>query len=57
MTGIRSRLAPVASERGQIDAAKLGYFLRKSKDRIVSNWKFTIVAAPNGFSEWAVVKG
>jgi putative DNA primase/helicase len=57
LLALRTALAPVASERGQIDAAKLGYFLRKSKDRIVSNWKFTIVAAPNGFSEWAVVKG
>jgi hypothetical protein len=49
---------PVAADRiGKIDASKLGYWLRSSKDRIVDGWKFSIVAAPHGVTEWAVVKG
>jgi putative DNA primase/helicase len=54
---LRAALVPVAAERGQIDATKLGYWLRKNKDRIVDSWKFTIVAAPHGVAEWAVVRG
>jgi hypothetical protein len=57
LLALRAALASVASERGQIDAAKLGYWLRKSKDRIVDGWKFAVVAAPHGLAVWAVVKG
>jgi putative DNA primase/helicase len=57
LLALRAALAAVATERGQIDAAKLGYWLRKSKDRIVGGWKFAIVATPHGLGEWAVIKG
>jgi hypothetical protein len=57
LLALRAALVPVAAERGQIDATKLGYWLRKNKDRIVDGWKFTIVAAPHGVNEWAVVGG
>lgn len=54
---LRAALAPVAADRGKIDASKLGYWLRSSKDRIVDGWKFSAVAAPHGVTEWAVTKG
>jgi hypothetical protein len=57
LLALRAALAPVASERGQIDAAKLGYYLRRSKDRIVNGWKFTVIGALHGVAEWAVAKG
>jgi hypothetical protein len=54
---LRAALEPVAGDRGRIDAAKLGYWLRRNKDRIVDGWKFSIIAAPHGAREWAVLKG
>ena len=58
LSALRAALNTVAANRiGRIDASKLGYWLRSSKDRIVDGWKFTIVAAPGGVAEWAVVKG
>ena len=57
LLALRAALASVASERGQIDASKLGYWLRKNKDRIVDGQKFAVVGAPHGLTEWAVVRG
>ena len=57
LLALRAALKPVAADRiGKIDASRLGYWLRSSKDRIVDGWKFAVVASPGGVSEWAVVK-
>jgi putative DNA primase/helicase len=54
LDALRMALAPVATKGGQIDANKLGYYLRSSKDRIVGNLRFAIVGEPHGVAEWAV---
>jgi putative DNA primase/helicase len=57
LLALRTALAPVASDRGLIDATKLGYWLRKNKDRIVGGLKFAVVGEPHGVAEWAVIRG
>ena len=57
LLALRASLAPAASDRGQIDASKLGYWLRKNKDRIVDGQKFAVVGEPHGVAEWAVRTG
>jgi putative DNA primase/helicase len=57
LLALRAALAPIASDRGQIDASKLGYWLRKNKDRIVGGLKFAVIGEPHGVAEWAVRTG
>jgi putative DNA primase/helicase len=55
LLSLRAALALVASDRGQIDASKLGYWLRKSRDRIVGGWKFYAPPTLGGVATWAVI--
>ena len=57
LLALRAALAPIAAERGQIDATKLGYWLRKSKGRIVGGWKI-VSGAPSSqhTATWTVAK-
>jgi hypothetical protein len=52
---LRSALAPVASVAGSIDPTRLGYWLRKVRDRRVGRLRFTGNDTRAGVQAWRVI--
>ena len=55
LMALRAALAPVAAIRGIIDAAKLGYWLRTSKERPAGGYKFDTWGETRGVARWGVL--